>query len=335
MMESKKMEQMLFSIIVPIYGVEKYLRKCLNSIINQSYFNIEIILVDDGSKDNCPMICDEFAKNDNRIKVIHKTNGGLVSARKAGIKAANGEYIICVDGDDWISQDYVDSFYNVIIKYHPDLICCGLVTTDGVNEKNKMIALDFGYYDVEKIREKIYPIAIESEYGYIFPPQLCSKAIKKELYVDEQMALDDKVCIGEDGAVTKPMLTKCSSLYILDKCIYYYRMNLASLTKNKKGYDWAGPDMIYNHLRKRINNSVYDFNDQIERKIAHDIYIVVVSYFQTGKPYREIKKEIIDNIEKYNYRTFLYKCKFKSAKIKLEIFIIRHFLFFPIYLMKK
>ena len=99
-----------YSIIVPIYKIEQYITQCIESIIHQTYKNIEIILVDDGSDDNCPVICDEYALKDDRIKVIHKENGGLVSARKAGALEATGDYICCVDGDDYIAENYIEEF---------------------------------------------------------------------------------------------------------------------------------------------------------------------------------------------------------------------------------
>ena len=95
------------SIIVPIYNVEKYLDECLNSIVNQSYTNLEIVLVDDGSPDNCPKMCDEWAKKDNRIIVIHKENGGLSDARNAGLNAITGDYFVFVDSDDFVHKDYI------------------------------------------------------------------------------------------------------------------------------------------------------------------------------------------------------------------------------------
>ena len=103
----------LISVIIPIYKVEKYLRECIDSIINQSFKNLEIILVDDGSPDNCGKICDEYAKKDNRLKVIHKENGGLSSARNAGLDIATGEYISFVDSDDYVSNKFIEnlSFY--------------------------------------------------------------------------------------------------------------------------------------------------------------------------------------------------------------------------------
>ena len=107
---------MLISIIVPIYNVELYLEKCIESIINQTYKNLEIILVDDGSTDSCGKICDEYAKKDNRIKVIHKINGGLSDARNKGMEIAKGKYIGFVDGDDYVASDMYETLYKFSVK---------------------------------------------------------------------------------------------------------------------------------------------------------------------------------------------------------------------------
>ena len=103
----------LISVIVPIYNRELYLEKCIESIVSQTYSNLEIILVDDGSPDNCPAICDEWAKKDSRIKVVHKENGGVASARNAGLSAATGDYVAFVDGDDFIAPE----MYSVLTQY--------------------------------------------------------------------------------------------------------------------------------------------------------------------------------------------------------------------------
>lgn len=125
------------SIIVPIYKVEAYLDKCVESIVNQTYSNLEIILVDDGSPDNCPKICDEWAKKDERIRVIHKPNGGLSDARNAGMAVATGEYISFVDSDDWIECNMIETLYNEIIFSDSDIAACGIrmVWDDGRSDK--------------------------------------------------------------------------------------------------------------------------------------------------------------------------------------------------------
>ena len=113
---------MLFSVIVPIYNIEKYIRRCIDSVLLQSFADFELILVDDGSPDMCGAICDEYAKKDERIKVIHKENGGLVTARQAGIKVAGGDYIFHLDGDDAILPDALESAYKIICDTGADIV---------------------------------------------------------------------------------------------------------------------------------------------------------------------------------------------------------------------
>ena len=120
----------MISVIVPIYNSEKHLNKCVDSILNQTYKDLEIILIDDGSTDNSPKICDEYAKNDNRIKVIHKENGGLSSARNAGLKIATGEYITFVDSDDYIDVTMYEKMHASIKKPNADICMCGSKTVD-------------------------------------------------------------------------------------------------------------------------------------------------------------------------------------------------------------
>ena len=114
------------SVIIPIYGVELYLNRCVESVVNQSYTNLEIILVDDGSQDNCPSMCEEWKRRDNRIKVIHKMNGGLSDARNVGMKIATGELIGFVDGDDWIATDMYRYLYENMIENNSDISACGV-----------------------------------------------------------------------------------------------------------------------------------------------------------------------------------------------------------------
>ena len=117
----------LISIIVPIYKVEKYLDKCVDSIVNQTYQNLEIILVDDGSPDNCPRMCDDWTKKDSRIKVVHKPNGGLSDARNAGMKIATGEYVAFIDSDDYIAYEFIEKLYSVMINEQSDIVECDVV----------------------------------------------------------------------------------------------------------------------------------------------------------------------------------------------------------------
>lgn len=112
------------SVIVPVYCVEQYLEKCVSSIVNQTYKNLEIILVDDGSPDNCPQLCDDWQKKDKRIRVIHKENGGLSDARNAGLRASSGELVMFVDSDDWIAPEMAEKMELAMRTYHADMVLC-------------------------------------------------------------------------------------------------------------------------------------------------------------------------------------------------------------------
>ncbi len=141
------MREPLVSVIVPIYRIERYLGLCIESLINQTYKNLEIILVNDGSPDRCPEICDLYASKDMRIKVVHKVNGGLVSARKAGWKVATGQYAAYVDGDDWVEPSYYEILVETAVNTNADMVCSGFTRdlfTTTIEQTNKIPA---GYYE--------------------------------------------------------------------------------------------------------------------------------------------------------------------------------------------
>lgn len=133
------------SVIVPVYKTEQYLNRCVQSITDQTYKNLEIILVDDGSPDNCPEMCDQWAKKDERIKVIHKRNGGISSARNAGLDSATGDYIMFADSDDWMEPDMAEFLYRLIVKYDADISRCGFYFDDNgtLKKKQRMIPLNY------------------------------------------------------------------------------------------------------------------------------------------------------------------------------------------------
>ncbi len=149
------MKQALISIVIPVYKVEPYLSKCIDSILAQTYTNLEIILVDDGSPDNCPKICDEYAKLDNRIIVIHKENGGLSDARNAGIRIVTGEYIGFVDSDDYIDAKMYEILAQKITKYEADISICSYIKIFEKSEKKlykKLINQDILMTNIEALR---------------------------------------------------------------------------------------------------------------------------------------------------------------------------------------
>lgn len=223
----------LISIIVPIYRVEQYLEQCIQSIRNQTYKNLEIILVDDGSDDQCPQICDRYAQNDERIKVIHKENGGLDSARKAGILAATGKYVGYVDGDDWIEPDMYENLLTHAHEYDVDVVESGVVDSWIDSEKKRTPYLKEGCYKDKDFIEKIEPKLLYT--GNFFThgvaPYLVSKLFIRETIRKYQLIEDLTNMIQDDTMVSLPCIAESKSLYISHNCYYHYRVRTDSLKR--------------------------------------------------------------------------------------------------------
>lgn len=219
------------SIIVPVYNVEKYVSTCIASIVNQTYKYLEIILVDDGSTDSSGSICDKYAKEDERIIVIHQDNHGIVSARKKGLGCATGEYIIFVDADDWIDSGMCLEAINLMRKTKADQIDFGIADIHGAKKNIRYSKFEEGLYEGEEFVEKILPTCLYSgeffEYGIL--PYACNKMFKKNLILDTYFFLDDSACIFEGAVCEFTYLSKSKSLYISHKCFYNYRYREDSL----------------------------------------------------------------------------------------------------------
>ena len=255
----------LFSVIVPIFNKEKYINECIDSILNQSFSNFELILVDDGSNDNCPSICDSYKKKDSRVIAIHKENGGLVSARKAGARIAKGEYIVCVDADDYIKKDYLSNIAKIIKEKNPDIICTGYCRKRNNEEKHISIHYREGYYTKEDIIKEIYPTLVQGKDTKHFPVNIWAKAYKKDLYKKIQLNVDESVRIGEDGVVSIPYIYFAESMFIINYYEYVYRINDYSMTSAIAVLNKDYPKKAYFEYIKYIDINKFDFKEQSDR----------------------------------------------------------------------
>lgn len=224
-------KNILISVIVPVYNVEAYLKDCLESLVRQTYKNIEIILVDDGSTDSSGSTCDSYETRFENIKVIHKENGGLVNARKAGTAAANGDYITCVDGDDWIDIDAYERLAACLDKNCPDVLIFGIVEEYEDKEVELLNALPCGFYGSSDLRDKLYPVMLS--YGAFYQsgilPNMVVKLVKKELIKKSQQLVFDEVTIGEDAVCTALTMLEADSAMISDIAPYHYRKRTDSM----------------------------------------------------------------------------------------------------------
>ena len=219
------MKNQLISIIVPVYKVEEYLDKCIKSILNQTYTNLEIILVDDGSPDNCGKICDEYAKNDKRIIVIHKENGGLSDARNKGIEIAKGEYIAFIDSDDYIEKDMFEILYNLSVESHSDISMVSYKEIQNeviINENKEFTENIFEYSNTEAIKELLKDDKIKN-YAW---NKLYKKELFKEIRYPVKMAY-------EDVGTTYKLFEKANKIIWKDTPKYnYIRRDDSIVSKN-------------------------------------------------------------------------------------------------------
>lgn len=234
----------MISIIVPIYKVEKFIRQCVESIINQTYKNLEIILVDDGSPDNCPSICDEYAEFDSRIRVLHKENGGLISARKAGLEASQGAYVCFVDGDDFIEPDMYAHIADAIDTTNADCVITQFYFDYPDNPVKSDYKLSKPFYTRDEIENEIFHTMLFDHQYYHFGifPNCWTKVFRRELLEKHLPEVDNRIRMGEDIAFTYPCIMECKSIAFVDKALYHYRINPESMTK---AYDPDLQDIIY------------------------------------------------------------------------------------------
>lgn len=214
----------LISVIVPIYNVENYLENCIYSIINQTYTNIEIILIDDGSTDRCKYICDEFLDKDDRIRVIHKSNGGLSEARNVGIEMSNGNYITFIDSDDYISIDYIESLYRSIRRNIADIAILKLKFTTSLNE-----SLEANRIMHEKVFNKEEALS-EILYSNEFSTSACGKLFAKNLFSYIRFPVGK---YSEDLFTIYKTFLDSKKIVFIDNEAYHYFMRQGSITNKK------------------------------------------------------------------------------------------------------
>lgn len=246
----------LISVIVPIYNIEQYVGFCIESIIKQTYTNLEIILVDDGSTDRCPALCDLYASKDSRIKVIHKANGGLVSARKAGVSIAKGEYIAHVDGDDWVEPTYYEKLVNAAVKTNADIVCTGYCRDFFEESVRCNDSFPSGLYqgaELDMLHRKM--ICFDEPYKVGITTYVWNKLFKSSIAKDTQLSVDEIITIGEDAAVTYPALLLANKVYISDDCLYHYRQREGSMLKLQDNQETTRIKLkaLYTYLNSKMS----------------------------------------------------------------------------------
>ncbi|MBO5453227.1 MAG: glycosyltransferase [Clostridia bacterium] len=315
---------MFFSVIVPVYKVEKYLPVCVESVLNQTFPDFELILVDDGSPDRCPEICDSYREKDSRIKVIHKPNGGLASARRAGIKEATGDYVFNLDSDDLIENDTLECACKIIQATNCEIVSFSYrwvrngQTVDITND-----GLDEGLYAGDDIRKHIYPrLLMDKDMNHI-SYYLSGKAVKREFLLPLQLGVSEKISLGEDLCCVIPCYLNAKSVYISKKEAYLYTVREDSLSKEFNTKQILLIENVINEISKNDMSEVADFNKQLCRYSCFMCFAILASAAE-GDYFKSIKA-LKKNIKNSVHSKLIPCAEFEniSFKSKITIFLMK------------
>ena len=302
----------LISIVIPVYKVEKYLEKCVESVINQTYKNLEILLVNDGSPDNCPKICDEYAQKDNRIKVIHKENGGLSDARNAGIDVATGKYITFIDSDDYISNDYVEYMYNLAQKHNAQIATCEFEIVYLEDElKNDSEYIE----DIEVLTPRDF------FYNMLFAKRsdvtACAKLYEIGLFKEIRYP---KGVVYEDTATTYKLIEKCNKIATGNKKCYFYFTRPNSISKIS-GFNSNELDYIKNtnEMLDYLKNKYPDLEQAIDRFDLYANFRILRLLLFTKPRNKKMEKEIFEKIKNKRMKVLKYKDTPKRDKMAIVL----------------
>lgn len=245
------------SIILPIYNVENYLEKCVESVINQTYENLEIILVDDGAKDSCPQICDRLEKEDNRIKVIHKVNGGLASARNAGYEVATGEYLMYIDSDDKLKKDTVYKSVEAMERDESDIVIYGYEKVDEEGNIFEVCTWGDRVFNHNEIVEYLYEGITQMSFGYAW-----NKLYRKAILDESGILADSKIIDREDLVYNMELLPFVQKVTYIDYAGYEYLQRSTSLLHNSNLARLEGIEYFVNRMKK-----ISTGNEQVDKKV--------------------------------------------------------------------
>lgn len=322
-----KDREIRFSVIIPVYNVEKYIQKCLDSVLGQTEPNFEVVLVDDGSTDASGTICDEYGKKDKRIQVIHKKNGGPMSACMTGIEAACADYVVFVDSDDWIAGKMFEQMWQMVERCHPDMVSCNFTKAGAKTKQRWKQFFSAGYYDENAIKKQMYPVLLNAgdfqERGINI--SRWGKMIKKDRIIHNLKYCDSSISFSEDLNLIFPVLLDCQSIVILDseESDYSYRMNPESISNSFHSTMYEQICRVYPNL---IQACADKEKKQFEKQIKADYVAAIVQTYKNELMNPAGFKKIVVNIGRYAkddfFQTALKDIEWKRYSRKLNVLII-------------
>lgn len=307
------------SIIVPIYNSEEFLSSCLDSIINQTFKDFELILINDGSTDRSLDICNEYKDKDSRIRIISKENAGLVSARKTGVSEAKGQYIGFVDSDDIIENNMFENMCDCATKQNADVVICDIFAWDGKNinvpiQQNIQECI----FDKKEYERTLYKTLLNdrSYYNFGFLPAMWNKIYRSDILKKNQLMVDDSIRIGEDAACSYFCILDADRIcYLKGKFYYHYRENQNSMCRNWKVDNISATARLLEYMYERL---IEYNNDDLMEQFYYYFSYMYTNLLNEYTQYKLKNKTKLDYIFKEKFDTESYK-KFKEYYEKLKL----------------
>lgn len=304
------MEKEKVSIITAVYKAEKFLKRCVDSILSQTYQNIELLLIDDGSPDNCPQMCDEYAKQDSRIKVVHQENGGVSSAWNAGLNHATGDYIAFVDSDDWVEPTYIEKLYETLQQHNADIaICCNDVVDDNTSYADKNFLNLATFYPSS---ECLKVFLAKKRWRHAVWAKLYRKDIFNHLRYPENIK-----CVEDSYMICDLCRQVKNGIATTDQVLYHYVIqgNSVSRTISEKRFDWV---RAKRHILDQLNP-----HDDVYPYAVQDLFIAYKStycLFKRGK-----RKDLIRELNAWLKEDYKKYVKYMKGMKRLKNFVFRYF----------
>lgn len=321
------MDKKLISIIVPIYNSELFLEKSIKSIMNQLYKNIEIILVDDGSTDRSPIICDELAKKDERIRVIHKENNGAAAARNTGIECAKGDYIAFVDSDDYIDCQMYDEMMKINDQYDCDIVMCDCFKEGNDTRTLFTHPIRKGYYDKENlVNEYFSSLLMTNSVDYPASISNCLMLFKRNMIENNNLRYKTGIRFSEDLLFGSQAMYYADHFYYMKgNAFYHYVMNNASVTHTYYENKWEMMKRLYDEINTTFSSlSDYDFSRQIDLTLLYIVYHCI-NNVKNGDFDKQVKKvKILEILRNKHVKEMFKRIHINSLDISWKLKIITY-----------
>lgn len=311
------------SVIIPVYNVEKYLHRCVDSILNQSLQDFEIILVNDGSTDSCPEICDKYVQQDERIRVIHKQNARVAAARNDGIKVAQGEFISLIDSDDWIEPTMLEEMYSTATKFGCDFVMCDFTKKGKEVEYIVSQPIAEGFYNRERIEKELFKCLIMFD-NIEFPPTISNWTclFNREFLIDNVLYYDEDIHYCEDSIFGSKVMYNANRFYYLKgKYFYNYFYNPNSTTSKYNPKKWDSYLKINERLEDYFKNDNFDFSYQLKINMLYFTLNMMSEIGRSNESFFEKRKYCKKVITNKRVRTIFKDFKMPEVSFGLKIVI--------------